>query len=372
MLMLFGFISYSLMYTQIVPYLIEMGYDATKRSHILAMFALIAMVGQILVGYLSDKYGTIKRFFIYITLVYMVTGVLAYILNTQHYLFHFIVVSSMAAFTRIQCNILEIWPLQVKGLYKDFGAIRAFGSIGWALAAFVSGLLVTHLGFASLGWTNLILNIGLIVYTFKWEDIQRVDHVPLKLDSMLELLRNKNFMLLLGIFLLIFTVYNVDFILVTELIYNFGGKASDIGVRGFIHAIVEVPMMFMVGRFLIRYKNKKVLIFGIIMLFAKFILFAFSTTVPQIYLYTTLQMVSFPLILIAQRDMINHEVPDHLKSTGQMMMSAITSGFSAIISPLASASLTNHFGVSHALLILAITLIVPILLTIQYQPRKTL
>lgn len=371
-LILFGFISYSLLYNQVVPFLIEMGYDASKRSIILATFALIAMVGQILVGYLSDKMGSIKRYFIYLSWVYMATGVFSFILNDQNFWYHLIIISSMTALTRIQCNILETWVLQVDGLYNDFGPIRAFGSIGWALASFVSGWLVVNYGFLSLAIVNVVLNLGLIAYSFKLDDIRRVSHQPLRTSDMFELLKNRNFILLLFIFLFIFFVYNVDSILVTERIYEFGGNAQDTGTRGFIHAIVEVPMMFFVGRILLKYKSKKTLIFGTLMLALKFILFAISRSVFQLNIVTLLQMVSFPLILIAQRDMINHEVVENLKTTGQMITSAVTSGFSAILSPLAAALLTSNFGSGKALMVVGVSLFIPILLVLTYKPRKSL
>lgn len=371
-LMLVGFISYSLMYNQVVPLLIELGYTVSQRSVILATFALIAMVGQILVGYLSDKVGSIKRYFIFLSWVFIATGLLAYGLKDQNFIYHLIIVSSMTALTRIQCNILETWVLQVDGLYQDFGPIRAFGSIGWALASYLSGYLVVNYGFISLGIFNIALNLGLIAYSFKLEDIKKMNHEPLRAKDMLELLKNKNFMLLLLVFLIIFFVYNVDTILVTERIYEFGGNAQDTGTRGFIHAIVEVPMMFLVGKILIKYRSKKTLIFGTSMLALKFVLFALSINVFQLNLVTILQMVSFPLILIAQRDMINHEVSDNLKTTGQMLTSAVTSGFSAILSPLLAALLTSNFGSSNALLIVAVVLIIPIMLVLVYKPKQSL
>lgn len=371
-LMLVGFISYSLMYNQVVPLLIELGYTVSQRSVILATFALIAMVGQILVGYLSDKVGSIKRYFIFLSWVFIATGLLAYGLKDKNFIYHLIIVSSMTALTRIQCNILETWVLQVDGLYQDFGPIRAFGSIGWALASYLSGYLVVNYGFISLGIFNIALNLGLIAYSFKLEDIKKMNHEPLRAKDMLELLKNKNFMLLLLVFLIIFFVYNVDTILVTERIYEFGGNAQDTGTRGFIHAIVEVPMMFLVGKILIKYRSKKTLIFGTSMLALKFVLFALSINVFQLNLVTILQMVSFPLILIAQRDMINHEVSDNLKTTGQMLTSAVTSGFSAILSPLLAALLTSNFGSSNALLIVAVVLIIPIMLVLVYKPNQSL
>lgn len=369
LLMFVGFISYSLIYNQIVPFLIEIGYSASERSVILATFALIAMVGQILVGYLSDRYGTIKRFFVYISFIYSATGIFSFVLNDQNFWYHFILISSVTAFTRIQCNILETWILQVDGLYHDFGFVRAFGSIGWALASFLSGWMVVQFGFLSLGILNVILNIFLIAYSFKLDDIKSVNHERVRVKDMMELLRNKNFMLLLFVFLIIFFVYNVDSILVTERIYEFGGNAQDTGVRGFIHAIVEVPMLFIVGRILIKYKSKKTLIFGTLMLMLKFILFGLSQSVMHLNVVTVLQMVSFPLILIAQRDMINHEVSERLKTTGQMLTTAITSGMSAILSPLLAAALSQSFGVVNALILIGFALLLPILITSTYKSR---
>lgn len=371
--MFIGFTSYSLMYNQVIPYLIELGYSTSERSIILATFALIAMLGQIIVGYFSDKESTIKRYFLYLTWVYMASGVASFLFNSQHFLYHFVIVSSMTALTRIQCNILETWVLQVDGLYEDFGFVRAFASIGWAFASFISGLLVMRFGFISLSYVNIIINLILIGYTFSLEDISRHEHLELVTSKdFIKLFKNKDFMTLLLIFLIVFFVYNVDFIVVTELIYSFGGNAQDTGTRGFIHAIVEVPMMFIVGRLLIRYKATPLLLFGIIMLALKFILFGLSTSVTGLNLTTLLQMVSFPLILIAQRDLINRVVPENLRSTGQMITSAVTSGVSAIMSPIIAGILSEQMGPSTALIALGVFLVIPLALTLKWTKKYTL
>lgn len=371
-LMLVGFISYSLMYNQIVPYLIEIGYTTAQRSVILASFALVAMVGQILVGFLSDKYSTIKRFFVYVSWLFIATGLASFWLNKPNFWFHFFIISFMAAFTRIQCNILETWVLQVDGLYHDFGSIRAFGSIGWAVASYIGGALATRFGFISLGIVNTGLNVILIFYSFKLADIGRKEHQKATITDFKNLLKNRKFILLLFVFLFVFFVYNVDSILVTELIYSFGGNAADAGLRGFIHAIVEVPMMFLVGRLLIKYKSKRVLMFGVVMMMLKFVLFGLSKTIFAVDVFTLLQMVSFPLILIAQRDMINHVVAENVRSTGQMITSAVTSGVSAIMSPLVAGFLSINYGVSWALIIIGLSLIIPLILVLGYSQEKTL
>ena len=70
--------------------------------------------------------------------------------------------------------------------------------------------------------------------------------------------------------------------------------------------------------------------------------------------------------------MINHEVVENLKTTGQMITSAVTSGFSAILSPLAAALLTSNFGSGKALMVVGVSLFIPILLVLTYKPRKSL
>lgn len=367
-----SFAAASLLFNQFIPYLTEIGYSVTERGYIMSLLALISIVGQIAAGYFSDKAGTIKRFFIYVVIVYGISGIFAFSLDSKNFVFHLTLIGFVGGLTRVINNLFETWVLEVDGLFSKFGNIRTFGSLGWAVASLLSGILVTQFGFKSLGYVNAILCLVTIFLTFVLEDANKQTETNISIREMGTLFQNKNYVLLIVIYAIAYFVYSAESITVVDLIYTLGGNAQSVGNRGFIHALSEMPMLFIVTTLVIRYGSKKLMIIGSLMIGVKFILFAFAPNVTAIYFISTIQMLSFPFILMSQKDLVNREVPTHLRSSGQLLSVSLTSGLSAIITPTVAAYLVEWTSINTTLIVLGLTMLIPVALMLTYKPSKTL
>ncbi|MBV1709298.1 MAG: hypothetical protein KMY54_05520 [Erysipelothrix sp.] len=81
------------------------------------------------------------------------------------------------------------------------------------------------------------------------------------------------------------------------------------------------------------------------------------------------RLLTFPLYMIAQKVLIDDETPIHLKSTGQMLGMALFNGVPTFITPLLAGILVNSLGYDMTLMIFAISLVIPLGLSIVYRPR---
>lgn len=369
-LMFLAFVAHASVNTQAIPFLTEIGYTSTERGYIMAAYALIAMVGQFYAGYLADKYQTVKKWVIYSTIAIIGFSIVTFIYNDKNFLLHLFMMANALGFIRIVGNLLETWILEVDGLYPYFGSIRSFGSLGWALSSLSSGYLIAYGGYELMMWVSIAVSVAVIVLTFALEDASKVSDDTLNFKDVSALFKNKNYVLLVVVFTLIYIVQNADNITVTDYILSLGGNETDIGVKWFVQALSELPLMIFGSYFLFKLRGKKMMMIGGFALGLRYVLYGSTTSIDHVVIFSALQMVSFPFLLISQKELILNESPEHLRSSGQMVAVAFTSGFSSIISPILAGYLGEYFALNLVLIGMGLFMSVPILLMSSYKLKN--
>ncbi|NLC64284.1 MAG: MFS transporter [Erysipelothrix sp.] len=369
-LMFLAFVAHASVNTQAIPFLTEIGYTSTERGYIMAAYALIAMVGQFYAGYLADKYQTVKKWVIYSTIAIIGFSIVTFIYNDKNFLLHLFMMANALGFIRIVGNLLETWILEVDGLYPYFGSIRSFGSLGWALSSLSSGYLIAYGGYELMMWVSIAVSVAVIVLTFALEDASKVSDDTLNFKDVGALFKNKNYVLLVVVFTLIYIVQNADNITVTDYILSLGGNETDIGVKWFVQALSELPLMIFGSYFLFKLRGKKMMMIGGFALGLRYVLYGSTTSIDHVVIFSALQMVSFPFLLISQKELILNESPEHLRSSGQMVAVAFTSGFSSIISPILAGYLGEYFALNLVLIGMGLFMSVPILLMSFYKLKN--
>ena len=369
-LMFLAFVAHASVNTQAIPFLTEIGYTSTERGYIMAAYALIAMCGQFYAGYLADKYQTVKKWVIYSTIAIIGFSIVTFIYNDKNFLLHLFMMANALGFIRIVGNLLETWILEVDGLYPYFGSIRSFGSLGWALSSLSSGYLIAYGGYELMMWVSIAVSVAVIVLTFALEDASKVSDDTLNFKDVGALFKNKNYVLLVVVFTLIYIVQNADNITVTDYILSLGGNETDIGVKWFVQALSELPLMIFGSYFLFKLRGKKMMMIGGFALGLRYVLYGSTTSIDHVVIFSALQMVSFPFLLISQKELILNESPEHLRSSGQMVAVAFTSGFSSIISPILAGYLGEYFALNLVLIGMGLFMSVPILLMSSYKLKN--
>lgn len=370
-LYLVAFISLALAFTQLIPFLIYVGYDPLQRGMILSTIAFVAFFGQLWSGYLCDRYHTVKRFFGLFWIVFTISSVLMYYVTSQVFFFHFIAVSFVGGLFRVTNGLLETWTIETSKKVRDnFGMIRAFGAIGWAIGAPLTSFLVTSFGYQYLGL--FMAGASLITYGIAstLPDATKVKtDTSLKFSDIRQLLSHKPYILLMVIFVLVSVVMTADMYTVIDKILYVGGTNDDVAFKWSFQAIMELPLFFLGGWMLLKLGSKKILIFSIIFYIIRFVLYSIVQTPFLLIAVSGMQMLTFPLYMIAQKVLIDDETPIHLKSTGQMLGMALFNGVPTFITPLLAGILVNGLGYDMTLMIFAISLVIPLGLSIIYRPR---
>ena len=86
----FHYLSASLIIGQRMTFLIRLDYTISQRSLIFAAVPIVSIFLQFLIGYLSDKYQTIKKIYIPALVISALVAYLFYSVQVQLFFFHFL------------------------------------------------------------------------------------------------------------------------------------------------------------------------------------------------------------------------------------------------------------------------------------------
>ncbi len=369
----FVFGSFAFIYTQIIPFLTYLGFTIFERGLILSSVSLLTLVIQVIYGFFSDKYNTIKPIF---NVSYVILGVLSFILyqsTSSNFFFILLLVSLVGSLFRTLAGFLETWTLlSDEKIRLKFGAIRAFGSIGWALTAPITSLVVNLYGYPILSYLIIIMVVLSLVLTMKQKDVEDIETAELKFKDIKELLRTPDYVILILIFTVINIGFNTDNFTVIDKMLELGATNNDVALKWSIQAVIEMPILFLSTWILIKFNMLSVLRVSVIFFIVRIGLNGLATTPQQILYISLFQGITFPLSFIAQKFMIEKITPLKLRSSAQMLGLAVFGAFPAFFTPLVSGILVEHVGYNATLYLFSITLIVSLLLTFKLtQFHKT-
>ena len=369
----FVFGSFAFIYTQIIPFLTYLGFTIFERGLILSSVSLLTLVIQVIYGFFSDKYNTIKPIF---NVSYVILGVLSFILyqsTSSNFFFILLLVSLVGSLFRTLAGFLETWTLlSDEKIRLKFGAIRAFGSIGWALTAPITSLVVNLYGYPILSYLIIIMVVLSLVLTMKQKDVEDIETAELKFNDIKELLRTPDYVILILIFTVINIGFNTDNFTVIDKMLELGATNNDVALKWSIQAVIEMPILFLSTWILIKFNMLSVLRVSVIFFIVRIGLNGLATTPQQILYISLFQGITFPLSFIAQKFMIEKITPLKLRSSAQMLGLAIFGAFPAFFTPLVSGILVEYVGYNTTLYLFSITLIVSLLLTFKLtQFHKT-
>lgn len=369
----FVFGSFAFIYTQIIPFLTYLGFTIFERGLILSSVSLLTLFIQVIYGFFSDKYNTIKPIF---NLSYLILGILSFILyqsTSSNFYFVLLLVSLVGSLFRTLAGFLETWTLLSDEKIKlKFGAIRAFGSIGWALTAPLTSIVVNIYGYSMLSYLIIAMVVSSLFLTIMQKDVEDIETAELKFKDIKELIKTPDYVILILIFTVINIGFNTDNFTVIDKMIDLGATNNEIALKWSIQAIIEMPVLFLSTWILLRFNMLSVLRISIIFFIARIGFNGLATTPVQILYVSLFQGITFPLSFIAQKFMIEKITPLKLRSSAQMLGLAIFGAFPAFFTPLVSGILVEYVGYNTTLYLFSITLIVSLLLTFKLtQFHKT-
>lgn len=346
-LFLVTYASYAFCASQLIPYLQSLGFDVFERGIIISCTSIAAIVFQLIVGYLSDKWKTVKKIAIFCLTMYGIVSYLVYAYPVAQFVFCLVAVSLMMGLFNTNFATIDNWVLESeKSIFEQYSFIRMFGSLGWAVASLICGQLLSAFGFSKLGLGVLILSIIALYISWFISDAEKSHtSIEVKKGDYRKLVTYKPYLLLVIILFLLNAVQTLNIYSVIDKIMLVDGSSLHIGAKNAIQGFIEIPT-FLFGFYIMRRLNSyNLLKISAVVYGVQFLLFGLAQTADQMIMITVMQLLTYPLLLIAQKNLLFQLSLDSLKSSGQLLANSIAASGSALVIPFIAGVITKNINI---------------------------
>lgn len=332
-------------------FLIYKGFSSVEIGMIMGVAPVISIVAQPLVGFLSDKYKTIKKILIILYCIVIATSFGVFF--PDKFIIVFISIVLMHFAMSPGSPLIDSMTLHsLKDNKSDYGKIRMWGSIGFAVIAVGSGPLLEWLGVNKLYilfWFVSLITLFLFVFL---KDSNETT-TPVSLKSVGEVFRNKSFIWALFLALIMMIPHRINDTMIVLHMENIGATTFVIGLAWAIAAMSEVPVFYYLTKKITQYKD-----FALLSIVATFytIRWLLYSQIESAWIVTSLQVLqslTFGLFWIVAMQLVIRAVPDHLRSTGQAVLASVCFGIGGAIGGTAGGWVFDHYGASVMYMLMA-------------------
>ena len=344
----------ALSYCLLISYLTYMGFDSLQRGIILSAGALCGTAAQFLVGYLCDRNHAIRRYVIWLMIIYILTGVLTYGREDGSFPYYLLMTGLMLSCYRALTAVFDSWVLESEPyISRSFGAIRAYGSAGWVAGSLLTSCIQSRMGYGglALGFAAFTIILGVVCLLLPDAAKKSEDQIsPKKLRLMLA---DRRYLTVIAALLCSFMMLSAADYIVVDKINALGGTETDVSLMWALVAVCELPLFFAGNRLVERWGAGRLFVVATVFYGIRFVLYGLSASVTGMLWLSLLQMVSFPLLTLSAKLLVAGEVRKGMESSGQQIAMALYVNLSAFAGPLVCGLLEKWFDVNAAIYFLA-------------------
>ena len=399
------FVAFCTIHALAALYLLDRGFSNTEVGFLLAVANILSAISQPIVAGIIDKPGPLtNRRFILISVMIIALGSILLMLFDDKKVLVFIVyvIIYMVQFTYQPVMTALCFEYQKAGYNIYYGLARGLGSASFAVTSAFVGGAVARRGVGLLLVINVVsmLLSAVIVYTFKMSDKKSGDkkNIPpnvakkdinkdTKNDSLNErdieadeVAHNNLFDFIrtypaFSLFLLgticFFFAHNMINDFMIQIIRSLGGGEKELGYSNFLQAILELPVMAMIGIILKKITSNKLLIISGIAFFIKILILVFATNMVGMYVSQSFQLFAYAVFIPAAAYYVSSNMSELDQVKGQAFVtSAITIG--GVFSNLISGVILDNLGIKQMLITGTVTALVGVVITIiAFKPKRS-
>src|SRR5699024_362331 len=342
-MLLFSFHATNTIILSYLPlYLEYKGLNGTEIGWVLAVGPLAAIVAQPFWGYMSDKYKTVKYILLICIIGLLLSSVVFFQMNglvailLAGFVFYF--------FTSPIGGLGDsLGQRRADDLNVSFGAIRTWGSIGFAVSSLIVGQILTEIGIEYMIWPYLFFGTIALIVALRLTDVN-VESDPVQFRDIKKLIQNKPYILFLFFIMFITTSHRASDSFIGLYITQLGGNEGLVGVAWIVGVASEDLVFDFAGEWLIRCRRLIFVIFaGDVYTICWFIYAAVDDAI-YIILFHILHGITFGVFYLAALEYVTRMIPKLLQSTGHLMFYSVFFGFSGIIGSLIGGALIDSYG----------------------------
>lgn len=258
----FYFFSLAVFSGYISVYLMDKGYPASQVSMVVSSSFILSMIIQPIVGYLNDHYHQ-KKLNMLILFISAILGI-CFIYAQNIYLIALIYSLALGLFNAANPVIENMATLS----RFSYGKIRIWGTIGYAVASKVSGVIYDYVSSEAM---YIFFTVGLIFCIIGIYGTQNVKQVKIQKKEKTKGLFQKNFIIYLVIVCLFYAITNTNTTYLPAMFQNIGLSMSTTSSVIFILTLSELPIIYFSHYYMNRLTNKQLLIGIFLLLIIQFL-----------------------------------------------------------------------------------------------------
>lgn len=332
----------------------ELGFSGTQIGILFSSATLITMLVQPLWGIICDKKGSCKNAFMLMHVAIIgIALVLPFIKN------YWLLLIFMSVHFIFQCGLFPLLDTMIYKDIYDFGKIRLWGSVGFAVMALFSGKIAETIGISNMFF---MYSVFMVISLFVSSKI--TEKISIKEENVRSGIKNglfsKNYILFLIIGFFVMGGFSAGGQYFSILFSDLGGSMTSFGITYFFTAISEVPFLKLSKRIVNKFGPEKIIfISGIILLF-RYGLYGFAKDY-HILLYTSIVMGSYiGLLLPAIAVYIKEKTDPNNRGMAVTIFSAVSSGLGPMIFQFSGGIIYDHSNISILYLFLCVLIIIGI------------
>lgn len=365
----FFYLGYGAFTVILSMYCQDIGMSATQIAYIVSFSPLLSIITQPAFGYLADKWKSPRK----VSILLMAITILTMFIFAISHNFWILLLSSGIAISFMNAITPLTDRIGVSSPYQ-FGKIRLWGSLGYAVMAQVSGILYQYISpFSNFmaGILGAILTIICIYFVNdpKLQDVEKVvDMQPLSTKNIvLELIHNRPFIIFMIITFFFWGACSTNFNYLSIFIRSQGGTASQVGTYQLCATLFEIPMILITDYIIKKISFRNIMLFAVSISIINFAWYATLPSVNQIifvFIFKGFSTVLFTMITVR---LVMLLVKEEYVSTAYGIQCMLGKGFGAMIFQLFGGQIIDNIGMSAFYLFLCVGTIIALIFVLLFK-----
>lgn len=312
-------------------YFQSIGYSTIQIGLLYSIGPLIGIVSNLFWGIISDKLRTVKKVLICILAGQLIMAFVVF--HTGHF---GLLMFFMAIFFFFQSPTSSLNDsltlLSISGTNKSYASFRIWGSIGFAVASLVFGMLLKQQGSSLTAILSLsTISISLLL-SFMLTDARSHSHKKLEFAGLVQIVASRRLLLFLLTITIVSVAHRFNDGFLALFLKQLGADQSIVGWSWMVSAASEVPIFFLLSKYGHRYKELPLLAVCGIVYAVRFLLMSQVDNPLWVIAIQAMHSISFGIFFFTVIRYIQRSVPDEYRSTGQAIFAVCWSGLAGLIS----------------------------------------
>ena len=354
----FYFFSLAVFSGYISVYLMDKGYHASQVSMVVSCSFILSMIIQPIVGYFNDHYSQ-KRLNMLILLLAAVLGII-FIYAQNIYMIALIYSLALGLFNAANPVIENMATLS----RFSYGKIRIWGTIGYAVASKISGVIYDDVSPEAM---YAFFTIGLILCVIGIYGTQNVKQIKTQKKEKTIGLFQKNFIIYLIIVCLFYAITNTNTTYLPAMFQNLGLSMNTISTVIFILTLSELPIIYFSQYYMNRLTNKQLLIGIFLLLTIQFFTYSFIKQAMIVIIVSICTKAVSTMLFIMLNLKIVATIVDMKRQMNALALVQTCRNFGSIVFQFVAGYLIDFYSYDIFYLILCLLSIVGMVICIFYR-----